>query len=235
MFEIQSHVTRLWAVLEDMRAGRIVRPASLGSYGWCSDDVAALWRSVRLGVPLGAVTVWVPSGIRDPATLALGRIGPDAARPSPESRFLLDGYERIASVAWTLRNPARPEPAVEGLSVAERVNWMGREAAFDLATGELAIGRAGPRVPCGPMPARLVADPVGLVAWQGRDARGLDGAEAAARRDASNGLAHRYRSATVLLHTMRSDDHVAVRDAIMAMERPGNPGKRLAGFVESLS
>lgn len=228
---IETHMTRLSAAYDDAVAGGIVRPSSLRPYGWCLDDVAAFWRSVRLGIPVGSMTVWRPSGAIGVAGTATGRLGPVAAPPARHAALLLDGYARLATIAWTLRRPGAPVPAA--LDVAETVNWSGRLGAFDPGTGGFVTARPDGDNCDGLLPGHAIADARAMLCWERGDADDRDASSAGMRRDLANAMAHAWAGATVVVHTVHSGDPAAVRDAMMAMGRPGGRGKGWAGFAEA--
>jgi hypothetical protein len=75
-----------------------VAPASFQRpYVWTEDDVEALWDSIDMGLPIGAFLLWRPT---EPMECAR-TLGPVRLKPSRHSTLVLDGQNRLATLAWS--------------------------------------------------------------------------------------------------------------------------------------
>lgn len=120
-------------VVAELLQGRMVPARFQRAYVWEAQDVLKLCRSLELKIPLGAIVSWIAP---DDASQDQGRhrLGPvHLAHGQQHAKLLVDGQNRMASIAWMLRDPAAPVP--EDLSEKERATWAsGRHLVMNLAT-----------------------------------------------------------------------------------------------------
>lgn len=103
-------------------AGGVAPAAFQRDYAWTRDDVEALWTSLLRGWPVGSFLLWEPAQGLLPA-VGRTRIGPVEARPEEGCSLLLDGQNRLASLAWSLLPPGAERPHKALLSPVERETW----------------------------------------------------------------------------------------------------------------
>ena len=116
---VEQSATFLTDVLSRVRKGELVAPAFQRPYVWTPADVEALWKSLLKGWPIGSLLFWTPN---DPsASFARGRIGPIAAAVDGLPSLILDGQNRLATFAWSMRSPSDPLP--DDLDGIERSTW----------------------------------------------------------------------------------------------------------------
>lgn len=131
---IHQHAVFLNGLIKDVEAGQLVPAAFQRPYVWTQHDVLALCNSILKGFPLGGFLTWSPKRGTDLAKVARNRLG--AIVPGQErgiDRLLLDGQNRLATIAWMMREEGTPLP--ETMSEAERVTWgSGKVLAINLAT-----------------------------------------------------------------------------------------------------
>jgi len=120
---IEQPTIFLLTQLREAMEGKILPAAFQRSYAWDREDVEALWTSIMKGYPIGGLTMWRPDRELPLDRMGRNRLGPIEASGSPWSVLLLDGQNRLASLAWSMVLPgaARPDPA--DLSVQERETW----------------------------------------------------------------------------------------------------------------
>lgn len=70
-------------------------------YVWTEEDVEALWDSIEMGLPIGAFLLWRPI---DPVESSR-TLGPIRLKPSRHSTLVLDGQNRLATLAWSATDP----------------------------------------------------------------------------------------------------------------------------------
>jgi hypothetical protein len=116
----------LSAMLVDVISGRLIPAAFQRPYVWTKADVLALIESIVKGYPIGGFLQWTPYDKADLSTVGKRRLGPVAvASGSRHVSLLLDGQNRLATLAWMGWDPNTPAPA--GLTDYEREMWAGDE------------------------------------------------------------------------------------------------------------
>lgn len=135
--KIQQNATFLLELVRRVHMGQLAPAAFQRPYVWNRDDVLALCTSIIEGYPIGGFLSWMPGRHADISQLGRKRLGPimlDATAYAPA--LLLDGQNRLASLAWMLRDTSEPLP--DNLSESERETWAcGEELIADLGTQEL--------------------------------------------------------------------------------------------------
>ena len=99
-YHADPHVTYLSQLLEEIREGVIQVPRFQRPFVWDWEDRLELLRSIRDGIPMGAVMVWRSSG----ASLDCYKtIGPHKIVQSGNShQYLLDGVQRLTTLLGAL-------------------------------------------------------------------------------------------------------------------------------------
>lgn len=137
----QNGATFLLELIRRVSTGQLAPAAFQRPYVWGRDDVMALCTSILEGFPIGGFLTWMPYQHADLTKLSRNRLGPillDAGTRAPA--LLLDGQNRLATLAWMLRDITAPLP--DDLSESERATWAcGEELVVDLAARELRFVR----------------------------------------------------------------------------------------------
>ena len=121
---IQQHSVFLNALVRDAQVGRLVPAAFQRPYVWGRGDVLALLESILAGYPLGGFLLWSPHGKADLSRAGRRRLGPiEASADTKGISLLLDGQNRLATMAWMLRDTSQPLPS--DLTDHEREVWGG--------------------------------------------------------------------------------------------------------------
>lgn len=120
-------------LVEDARNGLLLPAAFQRPYVWGKVEVLALVESILQGYPLGGILLWTPRGLSDSKRYQRSRLGPFlAGEPLEHASLLLDGQNRLATLAWLMRDPVTPLPA--DITEQERVTWAdGQQLVADLA------------------------------------------------------------------------------------------------------
>jgi hypothetical protein len=120
----QEHAFML-DMVNAVRRGEMAPAAFQRPYVWEREHVEALFESILEGWPVGAFLLWRPYGAWDVSAVARGRLGPVVAESGGADAIILDGQNRLASLAWAMAdaNPAWPVPA--DMSIAEAETWTG--------------------------------------------------------------------------------------------------------------
>jgi hypothetical protein len=79
-----------------------------------------MWGSILEGLPIGSFLMWEPPADFDRSTLARHRLGPLPIHDSDPETIILDGQNRLATIAWSLFQDL-PKP--DDMSPAERETW----------------------------------------------------------------------------------------------------------------
>ncbi len=124
--EVVPEVVFLGKLVERVAAGKVRVPRFQRAFVWNQPDLIALLDSVRRGFPIGSILVWdTEKGIQ-----STPRIGPLEISPSPDGSvgYLLDGQQRVSTLAGTLRLTDDMDPIVDHIDW--RVYYDLEEQAF---------------------------------------------------------------------------------------------------------
>lgn len=153
---IHQSADHLSDTLQAVRDGRLVPAAFQRPYVWRQADVTALWESLLNGWPIGSFLIWKPGAGVDQAKAGRSRLGPiQAVTGTRWTGMILDGQQRLTTLAWSMLASDAPRPDPASLFDAERATWAGDNVL--VADGEQravlwvpkAEARAGWRIPVG--------------------------------------------------------------------------------------
>ena len=117
-------------LLHGVAEGHTIPAGMQRQYVWQEEDVLALCDSLVSMFPIGGILTWMPSR-GTPKDVAKPRLGPIAPAPGPASRLILDGQNRLATLAWCLRGHD-PDAELHDASEKEKTTWMnGRELVYN--------------------------------------------------------------------------------------------------------
>lgn len=130
--DITQHATFLQSLVKQVRQGSLMPASFQRPYVWDQDDILALIESILVGYPIGAFLVWSPYGKADLTKVGRRRLGPvSASKDTVHASLLLDGQNRLATMAWIVRDLAEPVP--KDLTEHERTTWCsGMQLVADL-------------------------------------------------------------------------------------------------------
>ena len=99
--EVVSQIVSLGWLVERVAAGKIRVPRFQRAFVWKQPDLSALLDSVLRGFPIGSILVWDT----DRQIESSPRIGPIeiVSRPAGLVSYILDGQQRVSTLAGTLR------------------------------------------------------------------------------------------------------------------------------------
>ena len=109
--EVVPEVIFLGKLVERVAAGKIRVPKFQRDFVWSQPDLGTLLDSVRRGFPIGSILVWdTEKGIQ-----CTPRIGPLEIPPGSDGSvgYLLDGQQRVSTLAGTLRLSDDMDPIVD--------------------------------------------------------------------------------------------------------------------------
>lgn len=139
LMRIEQNSAHLVDLVKCVRSGRVVPAAFQRPYVWDKSDVIALCESVLAGYPIGGFLSWIPREGLNLEKVGRRRIGPlECASPEQGVALLLDGQNRLATIAWMMLEDGATLP--NDMSVAERQTWGSDEhLVVDLARRRLAF------------------------------------------------------------------------------------------------
>ena len=113
--EVVSEVVFLGKLIERIMAGKIRVPRFQRAFVWRQADLHALLESILRGFPIGSILVWDT----EENIASTERIGPVPISPAPALSvgYLLDGQQRVSTLAGTLRLTDEMEPTMH------QVDW----------------------------------------------------------------------------------------------------------------
>src|SRR3954465_12937076 len=103
----------LGQLLDEVRAGLIQVPRWQRPFVWTWEQRRDLLRSIRDGIPMGAIMVWRSESVDIACYNSLGPY-PLAQRKGYQHQYLLDGVQRLSTLLGALSKPdpnaSYPEP-----------------------------------------------------------------------------------------------------------------------------
>lgn len=122
---IETEASFMLDIVKDVQKGRAAPAAFQRPFVWTAADVEALWTSILRGYPLGAFLLWRPKGgmVHSRPTL-----GPIPLQPDDRAALILDGQNRLVTIAWSMTDPDADLP--EGLPGGELFR-VGRTLVLD--------------------------------------------------------------------------------------------------------
>ena len=113
--EVVPEVVFLGKLVERVAAGKIRVPRFQRAFVWKQPDLSALLDSVLRGFPIGSILVWDT----DENIESTPRIGPVEISPRPDGMvgYLLDGQQRVSTLAGTLRLTDDMD------SIVDQIDW----------------------------------------------------------------------------------------------------------------
>ncbi|HSN97761.1 MAG TPA: DUF262 domain-containing protein [Candidatus Nanopelagicales bacterium] len=164
----EPQVQFLSTLLEDIRRGFVQVPRFQRPFVWTREQQESLLRSVREGIPIGAIMVW---RTHRSDIACYDRLGPHQLAPPPRAegavhQYLLDGHQRLSTLYAALHQPDdQPDDQREDAG-----DTAGFRAYVDLETGGFLILKSAEELPgLGPprmMPASLILDSVRMARMQ---------------------------------------------------------------------
>ena len=94
-------------LLGRVKAGHAAPARFQRPYVWSKDDVVALWTSIIRGYPLGSFLLWRP---KEGDHYKTPNLGPIPLEPSRYSELILDGQNRMVTLAWSMTPPDTEVP-----------------------------------------------------------------------------------------------------------------------------
>lgn len=104
-------------LVRKVQAGALVPAAFQRQYVWSRHDVEEMWASIDMRDPLGAVLLWRPEDEGTAQRLARGRLGPVKVDPGPRTGLILDGQNRLVTLAWSMFDPDDVSGEAPGASI----------------------------------------------------------------------------------------------------------------------
>jgi hypothetical protein len=104
----------LGEIVERVRDGRLAPAAFQRPYVWTRHDVEEMWASIVSRDPLGGILLWTPGDEDVVRRMARSRLGPVDLVPGPRSTLVLDGQNRLVTLAWSMVDPEEVDDAAPG-------------------------------------------------------------------------------------------------------------------------
>lgn len=98
---VQSEGGFMLDLIREIADGKAAPAAFQRPFVWGKDDVEAFWESILRGYPLGAFLLWRPV---NPGVNGRDMLGPIKFQKEARSALILDGQNRLVTVAWSMTN-----------------------------------------------------------------------------------------------------------------------------------
>jgi len=104
----------LLSLQRDVLKGRAAPAGFQRPYVWKEEHVEAMWDSIVTGLPIGSFLLWQPPGGAKTSRM----LGPIALEATHGAALILDGQNRLATLAWSATDPDAEVPTdASGLDV----------------------------------------------------------------------------------------------------------------------
>ena len=104
-------------VVHEVRKGRLAPAAFQRPYVWSRDDVEELWASIVSRDPLGGLLLWEPEDEETVSRMGRSHLGPIVRGSDRHSALILDGQNRLVTLAWSMVDPATVAGGLSGSDV----------------------------------------------------------------------------------------------------------------------
>ena len=214
--EVVPEVVFLGKLVERVAVGKIRVPKFQRDFVWKQADLSALLDSVRRGFPIGSILVWdTEKGIQ-----STPHIGPLEINPGPDGSvgYLLDGQQRVSTLAGTLRLTDDMDPIVD------HIDWR---VYYDLDEGTFIDhrklpGESNPRY----FPVRSLLNTAGFFeACRRIQDQGDDERHVQRRLDEADRLSSAFRDYQLPLIHIREAD---LESAVTVFARLNRTGRKMA-------
>jgi hypothetical protein len=189
-------------LVADIESGKIRIPRFQRALVWKDEDRQKLFDSIYRGYPVGTLLLWKHAAREDELEWAGLRI---SAGARPDALFVVDGQQRLATLAVTLLD-------------AEKKSGF-RRLYFDSEAGLVRMGTRTRLVPETWLPVSSAGDPSRLVEWLKTAV--LSRSQEAAAKD----FAKRVQQARFPAYVVDTDDEATVRRMFDRVNRSGQPLK----------
>lgn len=121
---VEQSSSFLMNFIEDLKKGMLLPAAFQRPYVWTETDIEAFCDSVLSGFPVGSVLLWSPGRNADLKSIAKDRIGSITMGSAEQPALLLDGQNRLATLAWMMMRDDHEFSESIGIPEHERAIWM---------------------------------------------------------------------------------------------------------------
>lgn len=105
-FYSDPHIQFLSQILQDIRRGELLVPRFQRPFVWLQSQQLELLRSIRQGIPIGAIMVWRTASAQIACYDALGPFSLQPGRSAGTRDYLLDGVQRLSTLYGALNSPS---------------------------------------------------------------------------------------------------------------------------------
>jgi hypothetical protein len=200
-FFSDPHVQYVSQVIEEILAGNLQIPKFQRPYMWDWDRRLDLFRSIQVGIPMGAIMVWRTSGEQLKTYRNFGSIHFKEPFPVTTHQYLLDGVQRLSTLVSALTLPIPQEGDVPEESLYQ-IQEVERNAFFDLQANDFIALKSTQCPEPYHMPLHLLSNGIDLIRFQ----RGLEGVNANKWIMASDALAKAFREYKIPVIPIVTDD-----------------------------
>ncbi len=152
-YQSEPQIQFLYQLVREIGDGHLQLPRFQRPFLWTEDQQLELFRSIRMGTPIGSIMVW-RTNLTD--VRAYDKLGPYTLKPAsgPIRSYIIDGHQRLATLFGALHVPVNDEDLPE------------RIAYFDLESDDFLFAQR--EEPTKPMwlPLRYVLDFPSLLPFQ---------------------------------------------------------------------
>ena len=199
-FFSDPHVQYVSQVIDEILAGNLQIPRFQRPYLWDWDRRLDLFRSIQLGIPMGAIMIWRTSGEQLKTYRQFGTIRFKEPMPDGPQQYLLDGVQRLSTLLSAL-TVANADDLSDDESLYQ-VQDGDRVAYFDLEANDFIALKSSEEVKPYYMPLYLLSNSIAMYKFQ----RNLSGANVERWIPILDSLAKAFREYKIPVIPIVTDD-----------------------------
>lgn len=200
----EARAFKIEDLMTELRQGRVRVPEFQRGIKWERKNALEMLDSIYLGYPIGTLLLWETTGPAAEVVFGTVRL---SAPSRPDAYWIVDGQQRIVSLARVLLAPSTDEDEFA--------------AYFDLDEAKFVAPPRPTLLAADPsrwLPMTEVLDSERLLQWLFMHA-----AESKARREKATQLGKRIREYDIPVYIVRTDDEKILRDVFKRVNSSGVP------------
>lgn len=226
-FYSDPHIQFLSQILQDIRRGELLVPRFQRPFVWLPQQQLELLRSIRQGIPIGAIMVWRTATAQIACYDSLGPFALQPGRDSGSRDYLLDGVQRLSTLYGALNAPSE-RSLLEGQDNDDELDEQEQQipvrAFFDLKQLDFLFLKPSEIPLPHQLPLNILMDSVALLRYQ----RSLEHyPESDAMVEESDRLAGAFRQYKVPIIPIATDDLAL---ATLTFQRINSQGQKMSDY-----
>lgn len=225
-FYSDPHIQFLSQILQDIRRGELLVPRFQRPFVWLPQQQLELLRSIRQGIPIGAIMVWRTANAQIACYDTLGPFALELGRKIGVRDYLLDGVQRLSTLYGALNSPSSSAIQVADLEEEEEEEeqQIPVRIYFDLKKLDFLFLKPEEELCLHYLPLNILLDSVALLRYQ-RSLGQFDDSELMVEQ--CDHLAGAFRQYKVPIIPIATDD---ISLATLTFQRINSQGQKMSDY-----